>query len=1255
VSRRKAQETVEERKRDTGIMSVAINVPPVEKFSLEDSSNVGQRWQKWKKSFNIYMTASGVTGDAQKRALLLHLAGPEVHDIFETLEVDGTAFKDAEKALDNYFVKKKNVAFERHIFRQAVQNSQETMDNFITRLRQLIVSCEYPADQKNDIIRDQVIEKCKSQRLRVRLLRETDLTLEKIQQMARLHEAAETQAKQIENDATVSSPHSVNKIYTQRSSTRGREDRWGSLGRGRAANHTHHTLKTGSCWRCGRPGHYQYDCTVARDKESHKCHKKGHLAAMCRSRNQEEGPKARPQERRDRGFTEGGKKNQEPYRNCSSYKPGRGHKNQANFVQEYDGVTSDELSESECVFNMRGFPTNDLPMLKLGINGVAVECLVDSGASCNIVSEVTLQELAVDLLPCDRQLFPYGVSIPLVVKGKFSAEVSHKDKKMVAEFVVVKGKSVSLIGAKTAMRLGVLRVGDLQDDAVNMVNKSKGFEYLKSKYEKCFKGLGKLTQYQLKLHIDENVKPIAQPIRRVPFNLRQGIEEKLDELQDLDIIEPVEGPTSWVSAPVAVPKSGNLNDIRLCLDMRRVNEAILRTRHPIPTIDELLLDMNGAQIFSKLDLKWGFHQIELAPESRHITTFVTHKGLFRYKRLMFGVSCAPEEYQNILQQVLQGCEGVKVIADDIIVYGSNEEEHRQRLEKVLGTLCHRNLTLNPKKCEFGMDKLVFMGHVLSKNGIGPSNTKVEAVEKAKRPETSAEVKSFLGLVGYCGRYIDNLATREEPLRMLTHSNQPWVWSTEQEDAFNDMKKQLTCAETMAYFDVKARTQVIVDASPVGLDAILSRQQSDECFKPVMYASRSLSDVERRYSQTEKEALAVVWACERFRLYLYGLEFELVTDHKPLECIYSPKSKPPLRIERWALRLQPYRFKVKYQPGKFNAADALSRLPLKDIPKSNVAEDYVYAIAKHATPVAMTTKDIELESAVDETMCAVRRALRTDVWDELPKFKHVHQELTSVGKLVLRGSRICIPEKLQKQVLSLAHEGHQGIVKCKQRLREKVWWPGIDKDMENFVKSCRSCQLMSADTKPEPLQPTVLPDRPWQQIGIDLCGPFPGGEHLLVGVDYYSRWFEVEILHATTSSKIVETLDNWFTNHGIPEVIISDNGPQFRSEEFVRYVQSLGVTHRKITPYSPQANGEVERQNKTLLKAIRIAHSEGKDWKRELNKFLVAYRSTPHSVTGKSPFEIMYGRKMKTKLPSPNKESDVCDDIIRERDMNRKTN
>ena len=690
------------------------------------------------------------------------------------------------------------------------------------------------------------------------------------------------------------------------------------------------------------------------------------------------------------------------------------------------------------------------------------------------------------------------------------------------------------------------------------------------------------------------MKPVAQPMRRIPFLVRPNVKKTLDELLALDIIEPVQGPTEWVSAPVFVPKHGNTDDLRLCVDMRRVNQAILRTRHPIPTIDELLIDMNGATVFSKLDLKWGFHQIELDEGSRHLTTFVTHNGLFRYKRLLFGVNCAPEIYQHTLQQVLQDCEGVRVIADDIIIFGSTVKEHDARLEKVLATLCSRNLTLNPEKCKFGMEKLIFMGHVLSKNGIEPTDEKVKAVNEAKRPENVSEVRSFLGLVNYCGRYINNLSTIEEPLRRLTRKNVIWQWGNEQECSFQELKKRLTCATSMAYFNPTAHTQVIVDASPVGLGAILVQKQGDGCFKPVIYASRSLTNVERRYSQTEKEALAVIWACERFRLYVMGIHFDLITDHKPLEIIYSPKSKPSLRIERWALRLQPFDFHVKYTPGNTNAADALSRLPLPDIPKVNVAEEYVYFVTKYATPIAITTREIEQKSGVDDELREVRKAIRTGDWNKLPHFKHIKNEFTNISCLLLRNQRIVIPKCLRNQILDLAHEGHQGIVKCKSRLREKVWWPGIDKDVENYVKNCKSCLLMSRDNRPEPLNPTPLPDRPWQHIGVDICGPLPSGESLLVAVDYYSRWFEVGILYSTATNKIIRCLDNWFASHGLPELIVTDNGVQFVSSEFAHFLNVNGINHRKVTPYSPQANGEVERQNRTIMKAIKTIRAEGGD-------------------------------------------------------------
>jgi hypothetical protein len=311
----------------------------------------------------------------------------------------------------------------------------------------------------------------------------------------------------------------------------------------------------------------------------------------------------------------------------------------------------------------------------------------------------------------------------------------------------------------------------------------------------------------------------------------------LTELLDADIIEKAEGPTPWVSPVCIVPKPSG--EIRLCVDMRRANEAIQRERHPIPTIDEVLLDMNQSTVFSKLDLKWGFHQIELAEESRGITTFATHCGLYRYKRLVFGITSAPEVYQHIIQQVLQGCEGVQNIADDIIVHGPTIELHDQRLTKVLERLQEKGLTLNPEKCEFRIPKITFMGHLVSDKGIGPTEEKVKAVVDAREPKTASEVRSFLGLVNFCSRFIPDLATIAEPLRKLTRTTTPFVWGEEQKSSFQELKDKMSSAESLAYFDKEAETVIVSDASPVGLGAVLLQRQ-EGVMKVVAYASIGVS-------------------------------------------------------------------------------------------------------------------------------------------------------------------------------------------------------------------------------------------------------------------------------------------------------------------------------------------------------------------------------------------------------------------------------
>ena len=379
----------------------------------------------------------------------------------------------------------------------------------------------------------------------------------------------------------------------------------------------------------------------------------------------------------------------------------------------------------------------------------------------------------------------------------------------------------------------------------------------------------------------------------------------------------------------------------------------------------------------------------------------------------------------------------------------------------------------------------------------------------------------------------------------------------------------------------------------------------------------------------------MWACERFNLYLLGLPtFDLVTDHEALKVIYSRGSKPSARIERWVLRLQPYNYKVCCVKSQDNIADALSRLTkIPASEKYRYDDEHVRMVALSAVPIALKIQEIESASAEDEDLQAVRSCLTSGNWETAPKpYVWVRNELTYIGQVILRGTRIVIPNILRKRVLELAHEGHQGVVKMKERLRSKVWWPGVDKDAERNCRECYGCQLVTKETVPPPVKTTRMPERPWQDLALDLLVPMPRGESLLVLVDYFSRRVEVDVIKSTSSEAIIKCLDRQFSRYGVPSTLRSDNGPNLVSAEMEEYLDEMGIKHRLTTPLWPRANGEVERQNRSLLKAMRVAHAEGRDWRLELNKFLLAYRSTPHTTTGRSPAELLYGRKMSTKLP-----------------------
>lgn len=316
------------------------------------------------------------------------------------------------------------------------------------------------------------------------------------------------------------------------------------------------------------------------------------------------------------------------------------------------------------------------------------------------------------------------------------------------------------------------------------------------------------------------------------------------------------------------------------------------------------------------------------------------------------------------------------------------------------------------------------------------------------------------------------------------------------------------------------------------------------------------------------------------------------------------------------------------------------------------EIYVKLILREATLYGLSTLEVEEVSKRDEELVRILRFIKEEEWEKsCVNYFPFRDEFCSIGYLVLRGSRIVIPRSLRKQCVQLAHQGHLGIVGTKQQLRTKVWWPGMDKEVEKYVKSCHGCQITSAYPKPEPISPTPLPTGPWQELAIDLLGPLTSGQYVLVVVDYFSRYYEIEITKDITSEKIIDALEGMFCRHGIPYQITSDNGPQFKSKLFEDYLTDNCIKHRAVTPLHPAANGEVERQNRSLMKRIRIAQAESKDWKKEIRKYLFAYRTTPHSTTGVSPAELMFRRKLRTKLPQvENLQENVFDEEMRDKDV-----
>ena len=1155
---------------------------PPESFTFHKPTE----WPAWRARFARYRLATKLNkeaGEVQVSALIYGM-GPEAEHVFQQFHFEkGEKDDDYDTVLakfEKHFVPKRNVMHERGRFFQIVQKSGETVEEFVRHLYETAEHCDF-GDNKSEYLRDRLVLGMADRELSERLqLRSEGLTLEDAVHSARQSELVKTQ---MSAQASPSTHQNVQEVKATGASANrgaaqgGARKKTGKKGQKQfQKQQPQKQQQDGSnCDKCGRT-HPDRPCP-ARRAQCYKCHKHGHFAQVCGAAQQ------RPVQPRVYEVT----------------------------TQEAPTFFLDSISCHDAAE----------PAWREDIltQGGPIDFKLDSGADVTVISETTLNKLnpTPELETVQTKLMSPGG--PLTCKGQFMASAEVKQQRFRFRVLVTEGNSTdSLLSRSVAVKMGLMQ----------------RLEEISLDDSELFGDIGLLDCEPVRIKLKPGAVPYSIPVaRRVPIPLLPALEAELQRMESHNIIERVTDAIDWCSPMVAVPKKNN--KLRICVDLKHLNQSVVRSKHILPVLDDVLHKLSGATVFSKVDASSGFWQIPLDKDSSALTTFITPFGRYKFLRLPFGITSAPELFQQEMEKLLADLPGVIVIMDDILVFGATREEHDERLQAVLSVIKSKGMKLNKAKCLFGQDELPFMGHIVGRDGVKPDPEKVAAICKLPAPQNQTELRRIIGMATYLGRFLDDLSTLVKPMTDLLKSDVVWQWGPEQVKAFQNLKDTMSSERVLVFYDPSRPTVVSADASSFGLGAVLLQQHGTKLM-PVTFASRTLTSAETRYAQIEKELLASTWACEKFSRYLVGLEsFKIQTDHKPLVTVINSQDldKAPVRCQRLLMRLMKYNVTAVYVPGKdLVVADTLSRspMPYHDTPDSEPEiAGYVDAVME-AQPVspqrlvkieAETNQDAKLQKAMkyvrfgwpDYTL-----AVAPDVRDLFP----VRAELSIVGNLLVRDSRIVMPEALRAETLQSLHEGHLGVHKCKERAMTAVWWPGLAKDIEDTVANCSFCQTNRPTQRKEPLMPTQLPTRPWQRVGADLFD-LDGRQHLVV-VDYYSRYIEIAQLSNMTSAQVIGKLKNFFARWGIPDELVSDNGTQFSSEQFRMFAQTYGFTHITSSPHFPQANGEAERAVQTAKRILRQEDSF---------LALMAYRSTPVTPTGASPCQLIMGRQINTRVPT----------------------
>ena len=746
-------------------------------------------------------------------------------------------------------------------------------------------------------------------------------------------------------------------------------------------------------------------------------------------------------------------------------------------------------------------------------------------------------------------------------------------------------------------------------------------EDLKQIFPETFDGQVGLFEGEVNLKLSPDAKPAPLPPRAVPQSVMPELKTELDKMEKEGIIRACPETTDWVhNLVIVVKKNGTL---RLCLDPRNLNKYLIRNVHYTASWEDAQHSFKNGQYFSTLGAKSGYWTKQLDEQSQLLTAFNTPFKKYCFRRLPFGLSASSEIFCEHMDRVLSGIPGTFPCADDVKIQGSTEERHDIHLLETVEKARQAGLKFNPDKCFVKKQQIEYFGRIITPRGVAPCPKKVKGILALAAPIDKQELQSLLGTVNFMSTFIPNLTKKTHLMRALLKRDIHFIWTSDMQKELDTIKKDIANASKLIHYDPNKPAVIETDASQKGLGAVLIQ----DC-KPVRFLSKALTPAETNYSNIERELLAVLFACEKLHMYTFGRKITVHTDHKPLQSIFQkPISLAPARLQRMLLRLSKYDIQVKYVGSKsVLLADTLSRLIETRSPKEIPGLD---------VNIAQVLKPTRLESLREETKDDSTLAELTDFiitgWpdsmQDLPQHLHPYwcfrDELTILDGLVMKGNRVIIPTGMRLATLNRLHDAHQGLTSTLQRARRTVYWPKLQDDIAEMVKMCDECQRYG-NKKPRPSGRQITATRPMEILGMDLVDF--RGQHALVTVDYFSGFLTYDILDGETTDAVTKVLNNIFRKFGLPEKIISDNGPCFKSNSFRCFCEQLDIGHVTSSPHYHQSNGRAERAVATVEQILKKSTSD-----IDITKAITTYLDTPVSDTLPSLAELFHNRRINTRL------------------------